>query len=92
MINILLTLHIALAICLIFVVIMQKTSADSISSLAGNTNNTFSSKATENFLYKSTIILGFCFFINSIALANLFSKYNKSIIIEQKTEKEVKVK
>lgn len=81
MINTLLFIHLIIALLLIIVILLQKTSIDGLSSIGGSGNNMglISSRSTANFLTRTTIILGTLFFINSLLLANLSSRSQTSI-------------
>ncbi len=80
MIDILLFVHITIAILLIIVILMQRRS-DGISSISGGNNmGVVSAKTVGNFLTKSTIILTILFLINAIVLANLSSKKKSDLV------------
>lgn len=81
MLNTLLFIHLVVALLLIAVILLQKTSTDGLSGIGGGGNNMslMSGRSTANFLTKMTIILGAIFFINALALANLSSKSTKGI-------------
>jgi preprotein translocase subunit SecG len=86
--NVLLFIHIIVALLLIAVILLQKTSTDGLSGIGGGSNmGLVSARSATNFMTKTTIVLGILFFINSLVLANLSSRkseiYNK---IEHSTE------
>ena len=90
MMNILLFIHMVIAILLIIVILLQRTGADGISGIGGSSmGGVVSSRSAVNFLTKTTIVLATLFFINAIILANLYTNKVPSIIekIEQKDEK-----
>lgn len=90
MMNILLFIHMVIAILLIIVILLQRTGADGISGIGGSSmGGVVSGRSAANFLTKTTIVLASLFFVNAIVLANLYSKKPPSIIekIEQKEEK-----
>ncbi|WP_253308241.1 MULTISPECIES: preprotein translocase subunit SecG [unclassified Rickettsia] len=75
MINILLFIHIVIAVLLIIVILMQRSGSDGISGLSGGNNmGVVSAKTVGNFLTKSTVVLATLFLVNAIVLANLSSK------------------
>ena len=88
MMNTLLFIHLTLAILLIAVILLQKTSADGLSGIGGGGGNMgiISGRSAANFFTKTTVILATAFFINAIILANLSSK--KHIDISQKIEEQ----
>jgi preprotein translocase subunit SecG len=81
MLDILLVVHIVIAILLISVILLQKSSTDGLGSLGGGGNSGFvTAKTAANFMTKLTIALAALFLINSIVLANLSTKKHTSII------------
>lgn len=82
MLNTLLFVHLIIAILLIIVILLQKTSTDGLSGIGGGGGNMglMSGVSAASFLMKTTIILGICFFVNAIILANLSSRSQVSII------------
>lgn len=80
--NILLFIHIVIALLLIAVILLQRTSSDgltSIGSSVGGGMGIVTARSATNFLTKTTVILAAIFLINSIILANLSTKKNTSI-------------
>lgn len=92
MMNILLFVHIVIAILLIIVILMQKTGSDGLSGMSGGSGNmgVVTGRTVANFLTKATVVLATLFIINAIILANLSSKRNPGIIkkIEQVDDKQ----
>lgn len=81
MLNTLLFIHLIIALLLIIVILLQKTSTDGLSGIGGGGNmGLMSGVSAASFLMKTTIILGVCFFVNALVLANLSSKSQVSII------------
>lgn len=76
MINTLLFVHLIIALLLITVILLQKTSTDGLSGIGGGGNNMgiMSSRSAASFLSRLTIILAVVFFCNALLLANLSSK------------------
>lgn len=91
MLNTLLFVHLIIALLLIVVILLQKTSTDGLSGIGGGNNmGVMSGRTAANFLTRITIILGIVFFVNAIVLANLSTqKYtNFATKLEQTEEKE----
>ncbi|MFY9590241.1 preprotein translocase subunit SecG [Rickettsia endosymbiont of Halotydeus destructor] len=81
MINILLFIHIVIAVLLIIVILMQRSGSDGISGLSGGNNmGVVSAKTVGNFLTKSTMVLAALFLVNAIVLANLSSKKRPDLV------------
>lgn len=80
MMNILLFVHVVIAILLIIVILMQKTGSDGLSGIGGNNMGVVTGRTVANFLTKTTVVLAACFIINAIVLANLSSRKNTGII------------
>lgn len=81
MMDILLLVHITIAVLLIIVILMQRSGSDGISSMGGGGNmSVVSAKTVGNFLTKSTITLGSLFLINAIVLANLSSRKKPDLV------------
>lgn len=88
--NILLFVHIVIAVLLIIVILMQKTGTDGLSGIGGGGGAVVTGRTVANFLTKTTVILATLFIINALILANLSSRKNPEITkkIEQSEEKE----
>ena len=72
MFNTLLFIHLVIAILLIVVILLQRTSADGLSGIGGSGNmGLVSGRSVANFMTKTTIVLATVFFCNAIILANL---------------------
>ncbi len=79
MLNTLLFIHLIVALLLVAVILLQKTSTDGLSGIGGGGNNMgiMSGRSAANFLTRTTIILAIVFFVNAVILANLSTqKYN----------------
>ena len=95
MLNTLLFIHLAIALLLVVVILLQKTSTDGLSGIGGSGNNMgiISGRSAANFLTRTTIILTAVFFINAIILANLSTQKHEDFStklekIEQEKNKE----
>ena len=91
--NILLFIHIVLALILIAVILLQRTSVDGVSSLAGSNAGLMSGQSVDTFLTRTTAILATLFLANSIVLANLSTSKGSKISdkIQQEVQREQKV-
>lgn len=91
MLDILLVVQIVIGILLVSVILMQRSSSDGLlGSGGGGGGGIVTAKSAANFFVKATVVLGICFMINSLILANLSSKKNqsKNNIIEQSEDSE----
>lgn len=73
--NILLFIHFIVALLLVAVVMLQKTSVDGVSTLSGSNMGLMNIASTNAFLVKTTYALATIFILNSILLANVSSNY-----------------
>lgn len=92
MLNTLLFVHLIIAILLVIVILLQKTSTDGLSGIGGGGNNmgVMRGRSAANFLTKTTIVLAIIFFSNALVLANLSTK--KHTDIAKKIESSEKAK
>ena len=85
MITVILIIHVILAICIIFAVLMQKSEGGGLGIGGSNAGGGFmTARGTANFMTKLTAFLGGCFFLTSIILALLSSQDTPSISNEVK--------
>lgn len=89
MLNILLVVHLVVCSLLIAVILLQKNKGDALAGLAANSGGSglVSARGAANFLSRITVILAILFMGNSLILANLSGKSNKSSEIEKHLEK-----
>jgi len=81
--TILLIVQIVVAILLIAVIMIQKTSSDSVGSLSGNVNS-FMQVSSSNFFTKATAVLVTIFMLNSLFLTiAMDKKYNATPITKE---------
>jgi preprotein translocase subunit SecG len=80
MMNILLFVHLVVALLLIVVILLQRTGADSLSGIGGSNMGIVTGRSAANFLTKTTVALAVIFFINAIILANLSSQSSGGIV------------
>jgi len=90
MMNILLFIHMVIAVLLIIVILLQRTGTDGLSGIGGGNNmGVVSARSAANFLTKTTIVLAGLFFVNALVLANLSSRRAPNVAeqIEQQENK-----
>ncbi len=79
--SVLLVLQIILAVVIVIVVLLQKSSSIGLGAYSGSNESLFGAKGPANFLAKLTMVLGFLFLSNTIALGYLYNKeYNLSVL------------
>lgn len=74
MLNIILAIHLVIAIALIGLVMMQKSEGGAL-GIGGGGGNLFSSRGVGNALTRATAFLAAAFFVTSIALTMLSGKH-----------------
>ncbi len=86
----LLGLQIVLAVLIVVVVLLQKSSSIGLGAYSGSNESLFGAKGPASFMAKLTMFLGLLFVINTIALGYFYNKeYGKSILDETKTNKDL---
>ncbi len=81
----LLGLQIVLAVLIVVVVLLQKSSSIGLGAYSGSNDSLFGAKGPASFMAKLTMFLGLLFVINTIALGYFYNKeYGKSILDETK--------
>jgi preprotein translocase subunit SecG len=71
-------------LCMILLVLMQKTSTDGMANLAGSSAKSMHSSVRMDFVKKSTIFFAAAFIINSLLMANIgYHQNNSTSIIEK---------
>nr|WP_121021754.1 preprotein translocase subunit SecG [Helicobacter vulpis] len=79
--SVLLVLQIVLAVVIVIVVLLQKSSSIGLGAYSGSNESLFGAKGPASFLAKLTMVLGFLFLSNTIALGYLYNKeYNISVL------------
>ncbi|MCQ2892367.1 preprotein translocase subunit SecG [Helicobacter pylori] len=87
MTSVLLGLQIVLAVLIVVVVLLQKSSSIGLGAYSGSNDSLFGAKGPASFMAKLTMFLGLLFVINTIALGYFYNKeYGKSILDETKTK------
>ncbi|WP_164878922.1 preprotein translocase subunit SecG [Helicobacter pylori] len=86
----LLGLQIVLAVLIVVVVLLQKSSSIGLGAYSGSNESLFGARGPASFMAKLTMFLGLLFVANTIALGYFYNKeYGKSILDETKTNKEL---
>jgi preprotein translocase subunit SecG len=80
--NILLVVHLIVAVFLIGVVMLQRSEGGAL-GIGGGSGNLFSSRGVGNALTRTTAILAACFFLTSIALTMLSTHKTSGSIVDQ---------
>lgn len=87
MFNTLLFVHLIIAILLIIVILLQRTSTDGLSGIGGGNNmGLVSGRSAANFMTRTTVILAVLFFTNALVLANLSSNPSDGLTKKMETE------
>lgn len=94
MLNTFLFIHLVVALLLIAVILLQKTSTDGLSGIGGGNSmgGIMTGRAAANFLTKTTVILAVAFFVNSMILANLSTKKHTDIVTKLEHEHQTETK
>lgn len=95
--TLILVVHVILAICLVGVILMQRSEGGALGGLGGGMGGFMTGRSVGNMLTRMTAILATCFMITSLTLAimskNEAAKAQKSFMEEKpaavKTETEV---
>ncbi|WP_162972836.1 preprotein translocase subunit SecG [Helicobacter pylori] len=86
----LLGLQIVLAVLIVVVVLLQKSSSIGLGAYSGSNESLFGARGPASFMAKLTMFLGLLFVANTIALGYSYNKeYGKSVLDETKTNKEL---
>lgn len=74
-------------LCMILLVLMQKTNTDGMANLAGSGAKSIHSSVRMDFVKKSTIFFAAAFIINSLLMANIgYHQNNSTSVIEKINE------
>lgn len=77
-------------LCMILLVLMQKTSSDGMANLAGGSVKSIHASGKIDFVKRSTIFFASAFIINSLIMANIgYHENNSTSISEQIKEEEI---
>jgi len=90
MISIFFTIQIVLAIVIVILGLLHKSSSMGFGTYASSNDSVFGAKGPMDFLTKSMMIAGFLFVINTLTLVYLYNKQaNNSVLNEVKVQKTV---
>jgi preprotein translocase subunit SecG len=84
-------LQIIIGVLLVIAILLQKTSADGITSLSGSNMNVVGAGSASNFISKATVFLVIVFMSNALLLANL-SAHKDSSVSKKLQEEEIQQK
>ena len=83
-------IQVIITVCLIAIILIQRSSSDGISGLSGGgSNGLMSARGSANFLTRATAVLAILFMCNSLILANIAGKHQQHLISD-KLDTEVK--
>ena len=80
--EVLLVVHMLIAIAMVISILMQRSSSDGFGMGSGSGNALFSSRGTANFLSRTTAILATLFIVSSLALTLLVNSGTGSSIVD----------
>ena len=88
MVSIFFAVQIVLAILLIILALLNKSSSMGFGTYASSNDSVFGAKGPMDFLTKATITIGFLFVLNTLTLVYLYNKQaNTSVVDEIKIHK-----
>ena len=87
MISIFFAIQIILAIAIVILVLLNKSSSMGFGTYASSNDSLFGAKGPMDFLTKATITIGFLFVLNTLTLVYLYNKQANTSVVD-----EVKVK
>ncbi len=88
MISIFITIQVILAILIVILALLNKSSSMGFGTYASSNDSVFGAKGPMDFLTKATITLGFLFVLNTLTLVYLYNKQaNTSVLDEVKIHK-----
>ncbi len=70
----LLVIQIVLTLLITIVVLLQKSSSIGLGAYSGSNESMFGAKGPAGFLAKATMVLGFLFLVNTIALGYMYNR------------------
>lgn len=83
----LLIVQFVLAVLIVIVVLLQKSSSMGLGAYSGSNESVFGAKGPANFLSKATMVLGLVFVLNTLVLGYMYNEHrNKSAIDSIKIE------
>ena len=87
MISIFFTIQVVLAIIIVILALLHKSSSMGFGTYTSSNDSVFGAKGPMDFLTKSMMIVGFLFVINTLTLVYLYNKQaNNSVLNEVKVK------
>ena len=88
MISIFFAIQVVLAILIVILALLNKSSSMGFGTYASSNDSVFGAKGPMDFLTKATITVGFLFVLNTLTLVYLYNKQaNTSVVDEVKIQK-----
>jgi len=88
MISIFFAIQIVLAILIVILALLNKSSSMGFGTYASSNDSVFGAKGPMDFLTKATLTIGFLFVLNTLTLVYLYNKQaNTSVVDEVKVQK-----
>ena len=88
MVSIFFAIQIVLAILLVILALLNKSSSMGFGTYASSNDSVFGAKGPMDFLTKATVTIGFLFVLNTLTLVYLYNKQaNTSVVDEVKIHK-----
>jgi len=88
MISIFFTIQIILAITIVILALLNKSSSMGFGTYSSSNDSVFGAKGPMDFLTKATLTVGFLFVLNTLTLVYLYNKQaNTSVVDEVKIQK-----
>ncbi len=84
-------LQIVLAVAIIIVVLLQKSSSIGLGAYSGSNESLFGAKGPAGFLAKATFTLAILFVVNTLALGYLYTKEHQRSVVDKIVPKNNKV-
>jgi preprotein translocase subunit SecG len=80
MLTVLLVIQIIIAVSMVIIILIQRSSSDGLAGLSGSSggNSLISGRTSANILTKTTVALAAAFMFNSLAMATLTARQSKS--------------
>lgn len=78
----LLIVQIILVVMIVIAVLLQKSSSIGLGAYSGSNDSVFGAKGPNNFLAKTTFIIGFIFVVNTITLGYMYSSVSNTSVVD----------
>ena len=83
MIGIFFTIQVILAIAIVILVLLNKSSSMGFGTYASSNDSLFGAKGPMDFLTKATITVGFLFVLNTLTLVYLYNKQANTSVVDE---------